>query len=220
MISERPVSTTTGLKESQRKAISSKKNSKTVFSRHPYTADIAAMGFEPPKFSGQKGENVEQYIKQCRFMWNATNCLEEELDEARAMQLYAGLTGSAASFMNRQGQAVIGNFKSASDALLKAFPWDQSLMDDEDDILERVLALKQDKLSFDQYVEEGMKLKVLSTPGQLPILCKRWVQGLEDTLISTIAFSKVKSWHAKDKLTFDRVVAISRGPNTFPTTVS
>lgn len=69
-------------------------------------------------------------------------------------------------------------------------------------------------MSFDQYVEEGLKLKAFSTLEQLPTLCKRWVQGLKDTVISKIALNKVKSYHAKDNLTFDRVVTIARGPET------
>lgn len=74
-----------------------------------------------PTFSGEREreEDVDNYISLCNFYWMGSGLPEKEMSEAKAKQLYAGLTGLAKKSM--QKPTVADNFDQAAAALRSKF---------------------------------------------------------------------------------------------------
>ncbi|KAJ5841086.1 hypothetical protein N7534_010916 [Penicillium rubens] len=66
---------------------------------------------DPQPFSGLPGENVNHYIKQCKYAWVGVNMSSEDRSEAQAMSLLQGLRGVALEFANTLPTEIQDNFQ-------------------------------------------------------------------------------------------------------------
>lgn len=110
-------------------------------------------------FSGERErqEDVDNYIIPCSFYWMGSGLPEKEMSEAKANQLYAGLTGSAMNSM--QKHSVANNFDQAAAALRSKFPW-IPYREEPEKTIKRIFEFRQyTSQGLEKYIDEAIRLR-------------------------------------------------------------
>lgn len=131
-----------------------------------------------PTFSGKGDESVGMFLLQCKHAWSGMPFSHnEERSEARATTLHLGVTGEARVFIKSLPEGECYNFEILSSKLKERFPQRQP-MGKRGLILSRMMALKQDSKTLEQYADAGREIVNEAPTEDQEVLADRWIAGL------------------------------------------
>lgn len=131
-----------------------------------------------PTFSGKGDECVDIFLLQCKHAWSGMYFSHnEEKSEARATTLHLGVTGEARVFIKSLPEGECYDFEILSSKLKERFPQRQP-MEKRGLILSRMIALKQESKSLEEYADAGREIGNEAPTEDQEVLADRWIAGL------------------------------------------
>lgn len=168
------------------------------------------MTAKTPFFSGAPGEDAEMYVNQCEGAWAGIQIPKEYLSRAQATTLYGGLKGTALEFAQGLEQDTRHSFEQLSTKLKERFPFRQRTLS-QSEIAARIMSLRQDSKSFDEYVDAGWALYHADGEVLNDFLVDRWIEGLNHEPAVAPVGTLVSEWrHSGETVRFDEVVRAAR----------
>ncbi|KAJ5087501.1 hypothetical protein N7456_011117 [Penicillium angulare] len=151
-----------------------------------------------PTFSGAPTENVNAYLRFCKWMWmhihpgegKQAKAAVQNFNEACATQAYWGLQGAAREFANQFEDNVLSNWDQLQLKLKERFPWNPRKPPT---ILSCLNYLEQEDETLDAYVAHGKKIEYLfgdNEPHQKS-LTAAWARGIANKATRDYVYGEV-----------------------------
>lgn len=162
-----------------------------------------------PTFAGNPGDNLKVFLSQCKLQWLGMGLDQNEVEEARVSSVISGCTGAARDFVDSLDRDIADDFTKLCEALTARFPW-VPRVEDTQAHMTKMCNLKQGNKTFQEYAEEGAKLKPVLPESVQALLARQWIQGLADPMTVQAVTAYYEAAMEMKIATFEGAVKVAR----------